>query len=202
MWTLLFPASLLPLDEVARWVAHAQQMPQDVVQSFIDNGITGYDFPELIQDNGILLEKELGIQRLSLRRRLCRGMRMKLLGMGNHPPPPQLLALTPSSTEKTQSSLSTVQTSNKGQRCEKESVLIQWGYGDTQFPHFLSNNDMDFPVHKYQLYREHVDSEGDNSEHYLFNKQRLETHTLGGKDILIYEVFLCRDVLSFFALIM
>lgn len=48
------------MEEAAEWAAHSQHMPNDVVQSFIDNGITGYDFPELLSNNGQLLKKELG----------------------------------------------------------------------------------------------------------------------------------------------
>ena len=220
-------ASLLPLDEVARWVAHAQQMPPEVVQSFVDNGITGYDFPELLQRDGLLLEQELGIRRQTLKRRLRRGMRMKLLGMGNHPPAPELLALAtlPATTarattaggvpvhsllsqqQQRQASQSPQKSPSEGggggddeQSCEVPTVLIQWGSGGEHsssqqqlLPEFLdplrskssssSSNDMDFPVHKYQLYRER--GLGDTP---LFGQSRPEAVTLAGKDMLIYEV--------------
>mmetsp|Transcript_8423 Transcript_8423/g.14286 ORF Transcript_8423/g.14286 Transcript_8423/m.14286 type:complete len:855 (+) Transcript_8423:187-2751(+) len=180
-------ASLLPLDEVARWVAHAQQMPPDVVKSFMDNGITGYDFPELLQNNGALLEQELGIARVSLRRRLMRGMRMKLLGMGNHPAAPELLTLTSlpptPSTTATSSVLLEGKAGGGDDHCEQATALIQWGSGNSHLPDFLDSNDMDFPVHKYQLYRERGPAVGGSDSSDPMVQQR----TLAGKDELIYE---------------
>lgn len=209
-------------------MAHAQQMPPEVVQSFVDNGITGYDFPELLQHEGQLLEQELGIRRQTLKRRLLRGMRMKLLGMGNHPAAPELLALAtlpPSTSTVTSAQWAPAHKHSQqqqqerspqgqghslpeggegdgdadGQSCELPTVLIQWGSGagavSSQLsPEFLttqgnnnngknSNNGMDFPVHKYQLYRERGDS-SDISQH----SHRPEAGTLAGKDMLIYEV--------------
>lgn len=178
-------ASLLPLDEVARWVAHAQQMPPDVVKSFMDNGITGYDFPELLQNDGALLEQELGISRVSLRRRLMRGMRMKLLGMGNHPAAPELLTLTSLPPTLSATAATSVLPEGKvgGDRdhCEQATALIQWGSGNSRLPDFLGSNDMDFPVHKYQLYREHGPGVGGSSDPVV------QQRTLAGKDELIYE---------------
>lgn len=164
-------------------MAHAQQMPPDVVQSFLDNGITGYDFPELLQNNGALLEQELGITRLSLRRRLLRGMRMKLLGMGNHPAAPELLTLAslPPASAAAASGLHSQSLNDEGgkrQSCELPTVLIQWGSGDMHLPDFLANNEMDFPVHKYQLYRERSGGSSD---------PLIQQRTLMGKDELIYE---------------
>ena len=39
--------TLLTVDEVARWVVHAAQLPQDMADTFRSNTVTGYDFPEL-----------------------------------------------------------------------------------------------------------------------------------------------------------
>lgn len=35
------------MDEVAEWVVHAAQLPQEVANIFRSNSVTGYDFPEL-----------------------------------------------------------------------------------------------------------------------------------------------------------
>lgn len=39
--------TLLTVDEVAQWVVHAVQLPQEVADIFRNNMVTGYDFPEL-----------------------------------------------------------------------------------------------------------------------------------------------------------
>lgn len=85
MSSLIISASLLSVEEVAAWAEHAQHMPSDVVARFIENKITGYDFPELLANEGSLLESELGITRATTKTRIMRGMRMKLLGMGRPP---------------------------------------------------------------------------------------------------------------------
>lgn len=35
------------MDEAAQWVLHAAQLPQEVADAFVNNMVTGYDFPEL-----------------------------------------------------------------------------------------------------------------------------------------------------------
>lgn len=35
------------MDEAAQWVLHAAQLPQEVADVFVNNMVTGYDFPEL-----------------------------------------------------------------------------------------------------------------------------------------------------------
>lgn len=35
------------MDEAAQWVLHAAQLPQEVADTFVNNMVTGYDFPEL-----------------------------------------------------------------------------------------------------------------------------------------------------------
>lgn len=39
--------TLLTVDEAAQWVLHAAQLPQEVADAFVNNMVTGYDFPEL-----------------------------------------------------------------------------------------------------------------------------------------------------------
>ena len=41
---------LLTAEEVAQWVRHAVQLPQDVADAFLRNAVTGYDFHELTQN--------------------------------------------------------------------------------------------------------------------------------------------------------
>lgn len=42
--------TLLTVDEVAQWVVHAAQLPQEVADTFRSNRVTGYDFPGLIEN--------------------------------------------------------------------------------------------------------------------------------------------------------
>lgn len=42
--------TLLTVDEVAQWVVHAAQLPQEVADAFRSNRVTGYDFPGLIEN--------------------------------------------------------------------------------------------------------------------------------------------------------
>jgi len=44
---LCFAGTLLTVDEAAQWVLHAAQLPQEVADAFVNNMVTGYDFPEL-----------------------------------------------------------------------------------------------------------------------------------------------------------
>ena len=50
--------------------------------------MTGYDFPELMENDGEAIETELGIEKVALRKKLLRSMRVKLLGMGSVPGEP------------------------------------------------------------------------------------------------------------------
>ena len=127
----LVPATLLSVDEVKSWAEHAQQLPPSVVSSFYNSRITGYDFPELLADDGALLESELGIHRQSLKRRIMRGMKMKLLGVGRAPEPPNPIIATPISCSK---------------------ISISWGNGRN------AGRQQNFPVHKYIIQRfEHIE---------------------------------------------
>jgi hypothetical protein len=77
-------------------------MPPDVVQAFVDHGVTGFDFPELIENNGELIESELGVSRRNLKKRLLRGMIMRFTGMGKLPPAPTNLAVIQSGCNQIQ----------------------------------------------------------------------------------------------------
>lgn len=47
MSLVLCTGTLLTVDEAAQWVLHAAQLPQEVSDAFVNNMVTGYDFPEL-----------------------------------------------------------------------------------------------------------------------------------------------------------
>jgi hypothetical protein len=130
------------VEEVKAWAEHSQQLPLSVVTQFYNNRITGYDFPELLADDGALLESELGIQRKSLKRRIMRGMKMKLLGVGRSPEPPNPIVATPTTSSK---------------------ISISWGHGRN----VERNND--FPVHKYIIQRLDHDHDRDPAHSWSWN---------------------------------
>ena len=48
------------MDEAAQWVLHAAQLPQEVANAFVNNMVTGYDFPELAARQVRAERKEVG----------------------------------------------------------------------------------------------------------------------------------------------
>lgn len=76
---------LLTVDEVAEFIVHAGQLPKEVGQIFRTNHVTGYDFPELVENNGIALKEELGIERSTYRKKIVRAVRSRLFGIGTVP---------------------------------------------------------------------------------------------------------------------
>ena len=90
---------------------------------FVEAKITGYDFPELLEGDGRLLESHLGLSGAYERRRVQRGMRMKLMGMGRPPLKPFAVAA-------------------KSRSCS--SIVVEWK-SDAQ--------DASFPIHKFVLQR-------------------------------------------------
>ena len=105
------------------WVRHGLQLHEHAVSRFEDAKITGYDFPELLENDGRLLESHLGLSSPYERRRVQRGMRMKLMGMGRPPVKPFAVAA-------------------KSRGCS--SVLVEWK---------SDSADASFPVHKFVLQR-------------------------------------------------
>lgn len=91
---------LLSVDEVRDWAAHSQLLPENIVSKFVQLGITGYDFPELVAKEGILIETELGVKIVSVKARIMRGIRMKLMGMGAPPAAPTDGSATPKSCSR------------------------------------------------------------------------------------------------------
>mmetsp|Transcript_28923 Transcript_28923/g.44976 ORF Transcript_28923/g.44976 Transcript_28923/m.44976 type:complete len:743 (-) Transcript_28923:120-2348(-) len=80
--------SVLTVDEVKDWVLYAVQLPGKVANTFVEHSVTGYDFPELIENDGDALRVELGIEKQSFRKKLLRSMHAKLLGIGSVPTTP------------------------------------------------------------------------------------------------------------------
>lgn len=115
---------MLSIDEVAAWLEHSLHMPSEVCDKFRLNAITGFDFPELLEHNGRLIETELGITRRNLKTRIYRGILMRLMGMGTTPPRPSDV---------------------KSEAITCSDIKIQWAH--------LVLSDHDFPVHKYVLQR-------------------------------------------------
>ncbi|KAL3801251.1 hypothetical protein HJC23_012651 [Cyclotella cryptica] len=76
--------SLLTAEEVSEWVVYAVQLPAEVGRIFLQNGITGYDFPEIVQNSGSALQEELGLKS-SFRSKIVRGVQARMLGIGSTP---------------------------------------------------------------------------------------------------------------------
>lgn len=55
---------------------------------FLENGITGYDFPEIVENGGEVLLNELGIDKTSFRNKIVRQMQARMLGIGSIPDKP------------------------------------------------------------------------------------------------------------------
>ena len=75
---LLSLDSLLSLDETVDWVVNAVQLPPSVGEVFRANHITGSEFAELLEDDGELLATELGIKKLTWRKKLLKHIRLKV----------------------------------------------------------------------------------------------------------------------------
>ena len=101
---------------------------------FKDNVVTGYDFPELVENNGEALEKELGIEKQSFRKKIIRHIHARMLGIGTVPTPPGrvLHQLIPESCS---------------------TVGISWSRSTAK----------GFPVHSYRVQRRGVDLFGSRS---------------------------------------
>lgn len=127
-WSRL--GSLLSVDEVAEWVVHAVQLPLEVSESFRTLQITGFDFPELIAENGALLESDLHISKVAFRKRLMQRMQWRMWAVGKTPSPPTDV---------------TWQFMKQGR---SRGIAISWAPGDDH-----GAKASNFPVHKYLLRR-------------------------------------------------
>lgn len=81
--------TLLTVEEVAEWIVYAVQLPPDIGHLFRINHVTGYDFPELVEQDGLSLSTELKIHKPSFRKRIVRLARARMLGIGSLPDAPQ-----------------------------------------------------------------------------------------------------------------
>jgi len=119
--------SLLSVEEVALWVEHALQLPSQVADIFRARGVTGFDFPDLLQKPGFWrkdpLEINFGIKQQYWRNNLRRGIQIRLLGLGSEPPVPSNFTC---------------------QAIGSTSLVFTWE----------QNNQTQFPVHKFVLKRQ------------------------------------------------
>ena len=76
---------LLSVDDVADWIVHAGQLPEDIGNIFRNHRVTGYDFPELVEKEGEALGSLLGIENPRWRRIIVRMVNARLLGIGGTP---------------------------------------------------------------------------------------------------------------------
>jgi len=77
--------TLLTCEEVADWVVFAVQLPESIGRIFRENGVTGYDFPELVENDGVALASELHLEKSWVRKKLVRHIRARMLGVGERP---------------------------------------------------------------------------------------------------------------------
>ncbi|CAM9273917.1 unnamed protein product, partial [Phaeothamnion confervicola] len=80
--------SVLTVAEAADWVVHAVQLPPEVGEAFRSNMVSGYDFPDLIKEDGKALHYDLGVTRRSFRKRIMKAIELRLLGLGSMPEAP------------------------------------------------------------------------------------------------------------------
>jgi len=81
--------SLLTAEEVSEWIVYSVQLPSSVGKIFLENGITGYDFLEIVDNGGGVLKNELGIDKASFRKKIVWQMQARMLGIGSSPGTPQ-----------------------------------------------------------------------------------------------------------------
>ena len=80
--------NLLTAEEVAEWIVYSVQLPSSIGSLFLENGITGYDFLEIVENKGQVLIDELGITKESFRNKIVRRMQSRMLGIGSSPETP------------------------------------------------------------------------------------------------------------------
>ena len=77
-------APLISIDDTLMWVEHALQLPQRVIERFRVQGLTGHDLPELLVNEGALLESELGVSP-AIKGRVMASIKTILTGTGLYP---------------------------------------------------------------------------------------------------------------------
>ena len=122
-WSSL--AFTMTVEATGEWVAHAVNLPQ-YKEAFVANSISGFDFAEIVKDEGeLVLRKRMDIQDIAHRRALVRAMKIVLMAVGDVPAQPPL-AIDASACE---------------------GLLITWNSTQTDSASSV------IPTHKYQLFR-------------------------------------------------
>ena len=80
--------NLLTVEEVADWIMYACQLPEEIGEIFRKHHVTGYDFPELVENEGQSLQSELNISNTRWRNTIVRMVRARILGIGVNPSAP------------------------------------------------------------------------------------------------------------------
>ena len=62
--------AVLTVSAVAEWVVHGLQLPEEVGELFRSNSVTGYDFAELVEDDGAALVHDIGITKAVHRKKV------------------------------------------------------------------------------------------------------------------------------------
>ena len=123
-WSSL--AFTMTVEATGEWIAHSVNLPQ-YKDSFVSNSISGFDFSEIVKDEGeLVLKKKLGIEDLAHRRAIVRAMKIVLMAVGDVPIQPPL----------------TVDSS----ACD--GLMITWNSSNDEPSTVI-------PTHKYQLFRRH-----------------------------------------------
>jgi len=82
---------LLGVEDVAEWLVHAVQLPhEDVESKFCHNHVTGYDFPELVENNGDRLRTELGVTNSRHLNKIMSLVNARMVGIESNLPKIQL----------------------------------------------------------------------------------------------------------------
>ena len=81
---LLASSLMFSVEEVSEWAQHAQDLPSENVDNFLKLGITGTDFPSLVENGGKKLE-ELGLSRRGYTNELLYNMKLLLSGVYEKP---------------------------------------------------------------------------------------------------------------------
>jgi len=145
--------SLLTVDEVAEWIEHSLQLPPKIAQVFRANHVTGYDFPELVDNDGKALIDDLKIQNAMHRKKIMENVKSRLLGIGSKPKAPTGFTVTMESCS---------------------TALLTW-----KKP---SREEQNFPVHKFRVQRRPLISNGDY-QYGNHSRIMKENECLGGKDL-------------------
>mmetsp|Transcript_25180 Transcript_25180/g.30728 ORF Transcript_25180/g.30728 Transcript_25180/m.30728 type:complete len:784 (+) Transcript_25180:108-2459(+) len=82
--------SLLTVDDVGNWVAHAVRLGQ-YEQNFRNHVISGYDLASMLNEKeGMIMLEEIGVNKLIHRKQILRSIASRLLGIASPPSKPQL----------------------------------------------------------------------------------------------------------------